>query len=86
MICTPRQIWLGWPPQGGWEGRDIRIAYMNEKKKTEIIWVRQSERKSQVGRCSTRWTSDIKMKLKGTGQKGVDRIHLAQDREIRRLF
>jgi len=62
-------------------GRKRHVACMREKKKA-----RQPERKSQVGRCITRWTNGIKMNLKRTGWKGVDQIHLAQDRKIRQLF
>jgi hypothetical protein len=42
--------------------------------------VRKPARKRPLGRHWQRWEDDIKIDLTGTGWKGVNLIHLDQDR------
>jgi hypothetical protein len=43
--------------------------------------VGKPEGKSTLGRPNSRWKDNIKTDLKEIGYEGVDRIHMAQDRD-----
>jgi hypothetical protein len=45
------------------------------------ILVRKPEGKRPLGRLRRRWVDNIKMYLRETGEGGMDRIDLAQDRD-----
>jgi hypothetical protein len=60
-----------------WEGY---IARMGEKKNAHDIFLIKSAGKRPLGRRRRRWEDNIKMDIREIGLKGVDWIHLAQDR------
>jgi hypothetical protein len=45
------------------------------------ILVGKPEGNRPFGRPSRRWEDNIRMDVRGIGREGVDRIHLAQDRD-----
>jgi hypothetical protein len=48
--------------------------------------VRKPEGKRPLGRSRRRWEDNIRMDISGTGWKGVDLIHLVQDRDQWQAF
>jgi hypothetical protein len=59
---------------------------MGEIRNTHKILVREPEGKRPLGIPRRRWEDNIKMDLREIGLKGVDWIHLAQDRSRWRAF
>jgi hypothetical protein len=59
---------------------------MGAKKNAYRILVGKPEGKRPLGRPRSRWEDNIKMDLREIGWGGVDRIHLAQDRDQWRAF
>jgi hypothetical protein len=54
---------------------------MWERREIKMVLVGTPEGKRPLGRPRYRWKDDIKVEHRETGWKGVDRIHLAQDRD-----
>jgi hypothetical protein len=63
---------------------DVACSTDGREKFTFIILVGNLEGKRSLGRSMRRWEDNIKMDLREIGWKGVDWIHLAQDRDQRR--
>jgi hypothetical protein len=55
-------------------------AYSTQGRNVYIIFVGKPEGQRPLGRAGRRW-DDIRMDLRDVGWKGVDWIHLAQDRD-----
>jgi hypothetical protein len=51
------------------------------KRKLYKVLVGKPEGKKPLGRWKCRWEDGIKMDLRESGWKGVERVHLAQDRD-----
>jgi hypothetical protein len=60
-----------------WAGHVTRMG----KRNVYRILVGKVEGKSPLGRPKSRWVDGIKMDLREMGWGGVDRTHLAQDRD-----
>jgi len=61
-----------------WAGH---VARMGKMRNTYNILVENNESKRLYGRPRSRWEANITMDLREIGREGVDRIHLAQDKE-----
>jgi hypothetical protein len=61
-----------------WEGH---VARMGEGRNVYRVLVGKPEGKRPLGRPRRRWEDGIKMDLRETGRRGVEWIHLAQDRD-----
>jgi hypothetical protein len=59
---------------------------MKEMRNVYKILVEKSEGKTLLGRPRCRWENNIEMYLKEIGWKGVDWMHLAQNRDQLRAF
>jgi hypothetical protein len=66
-----------------WAGH---VARMGGGRNVYRVLVGKSERKRPLGRPRPRWENGIKMDLREIVWGGVERIHLAQDREIWRVL
>jgi hypothetical protein len=60
-----------------WAGH---VACTGKMKNTYKILAGKPERKRPLGRPQRRWEDNIRMDVRETGWKGVDPMHLAQDR------
>jgi hypothetical protein len=56
------------------------VARMGEMRNAYYILIGNSEGKRLLGRIKRRWEDNIRMNLRETGWKVVDRMHLDQDR------
>jgi hypothetical protein len=57
------------------------VAFMGEIRNACNILVRKAEGKRPLGKPRRRWEDNIRMDLRETGWKGVDWIHLLQNRD-----
>jgi hypothetical protein len=69
MIKSRRMRWAG------------HVAQMTAKRNACRILVGKAEGKRPLGRPGHRWVDNIKMDLRDIGWGGMDRIHLAHDRD-----
>jgi len=69
MIKSRRKRWAG------------HVARIGENRGLYIIFVEKPEGKRPLERPRRRWEDNIKMYLQKVGYEGMDRIHLAQDRD-----
>jgi hypothetical protein len=61
------------------------VACMGEMRNEYKILVGKPEGKRPLGRHIPRWEDNIRMDLRNTAWEGVNRIHLAQDRDQWRI-
>jgi hypothetical protein len=59
----------------------VRVTFMTTLRNAHSIFVGEPEGKRQLRRPRHRWGGKIRMDLRDVGWKGVDWIHLAQDRD-----
>jgi hypothetical protein len=69
MIKSRRMRWAG------------NIARSGEKRNAYMVYVGKPERKRPLERTRRRWEVNIKMDHREVGWGGMDRIHLAQDKD-----
>jgi len=62
IICTLHKILIGWSNQGGWNGRGMK----HERERWYGIVVGESKWKRSLGRSSSRWKNNIRIRLKQT--------------------
>jgi hypothetical protein len=65
-----------------WAGH---VARTGEERKVYKVLVGKPEGKRPLGKPRRRWEDGIRMDLRETGLGGVDRIRLAQDRDMWRV-
>jgi hypothetical protein len=63
-----------------WAGH---VARMGDRRGVYRVLVGKPEGKRPLGRLRRRWEDNIKMDLQEVGYEGMDRIELAQDRDLR---
>jgi hypothetical protein len=63
--------------------QDGHVARMGAMKNAYKVLVRKPEGKIPLGRCRPRWECNVRLDLRKVGWEGVNRTHLAEDRDLR---
>jgi hypothetical protein len=78
LYASPNIIWVMKSRRMRWAGR---VEHMGKKRNAYRLLIGETEGKRPLGRPSHRREDNIRMDLRGVRWKGMDWIHLTQDRD-----